>query len=130
MKYWFISLFALLGLCSNCTAQEEVKVLTPEEYSKAAEADSVAVILDVRRPEEFKAGHLRGALLLNFLDTQAFDEGLKGLDKSKTYYIYCRSGRRSYNAAVKMQKLGFKVFDMKGGITAWEREGRPVTTGD
>ncbi|MBO7180215.1 MAG: rhodanese-like domain-containing protein, partial [Bacteroidales bacterium] len=54
------------------------------------------------------------------------DKGLQGLDKSKTYYLYCRSGRRSNQAANRMLKEGFKVFDMKGGIIEWQKAGLPI----
>ena len=54
-----------LGLCSGCTAQDGVEVLTPQEFIAAAEADSAAVILDVRQPDEFAAGHLAKAVNLD-----------------------------------------------------------------
>lgn len=52
---------------------------------------------------------------------------LKLLDKSHTYYVYCRSGKRSHNACIKMKKQGFKVFDMEGGILNWKKLGMPTT---
>lgn len=88
----------------------------------------MAVVIDVRKPSEYAEGHLKNAQLLDFLDEPAFDEGIKKLDKTKHYYIYCRSGRRSHNAAEKMQKLGLTVYDMRGGILSWNRQGLPTTT--
>ena len=52
---------------------------------------------------------------------------LKLLDKSHTYYVYCRSGKRSHHACMKMQKQGLKVFDMEGGILNWKKLGMPTT---
>lgn len=109
----------------GCKSQNSVKVLTAEEFSVAIKEDKEGVIIDVRRPEEFAAGHIEGAILLNFLDTVAFNAGIEKLDKEKTYYVYCRSGRRSNNAAVVMQKYGFKVFDLGGGFLAWQRQNFP-----
>ena len=126
MKNLFFSLMAALGLCSGCTAQDGVEVLTPQEFIAAAEADSAAVILDVRQPDEFAAGHLAKAVNLDWLNPSAFSEGMAKLDKDHTYYIYCRSGRRSNAAASKMKREGFRVFDMKGGYLQWTSEGRPV----
>lgn len=126
MKNLFFSLMAALGLCSGCTAQDGVEVLTPQEFIAAAEADSAAVILDVRQPDEFAAGHLAKAVNLDWLNPSAFSEGMAKLDKNHTYYIYCRSGRRSNAAASKMKREGFRVFDMKGGYLQWTSEGRPV----
>ena len=117
---------AALELCSGCTAQDGVEVLTPQEFIAAAEADSAAVILDVRQPDEFAAGHLAKAVNLDWLNPSAFSEGMAKLDKGHTYYIYCRSGRRSNAAASKMKREGFRVFDMKGGYLQWTSEGRPV----
>ena len=126
MKNLFFSLMAALGLCSGCTAQDGVEVLTPQEFIAAAEADSAAVILDVRQPDEFAAGHLAKAINLDWLNPSAFSEGMAKLDKDHTYYIYCRNGRRSNAAASKMKREGFRVFDMKGGYLQWTSEGRPV----
>lgn len=81
-----------------------------------------AVVLDVRTPEEYKAGHLKNARLLNF-NSGAFDSSYQQMDRSKTYLVYCRSGKRSDKAAAKMAAAGFKnVIQLKGGIESWEGE--------
>ena len=124
MKKYLVLLFGVMFFF-GCKAQNSVKVLTAEEFAAAVKADKKAVVLDVRRPDEFAAGHIEGAVLLNFLDTVAFNAGVEKLDKSKTYYIYCRSGRRSNNAAVLMQKKGFTVFDLGCGFLSWQRYNMP-----
>lgn len=124
MKKYLVLLFGVMFFF-GCKAQNSVKVLTAEEFAAAVKADKKAVVLDVRRPDEFAAGHIEGAILLNFLDTVAFNAGVEKLDKSKTYYIYCRSGRRSNNAAVILQKKGFTVFDLGGGFLSWQRYNLP-----
>lgn len=124
MKKYLVLLFGVMFFF-GCKAQNSVKVLTAEEFATAVKADKKAVVLDVRRPDEFAAGHIEGAVLLNFLDTVAFNAGVEKLDKSKTYYIYCRSGRRSNNAAVILQKKGFTVFDLGGGFLSWQRYNLP-----
>ena len=124
MKKYLVLLFGVMFFF-GCKAQNSVKVLTAEEFAAAVKADKKAVVLDVRRPDEFAAGHIEGAVLLNCLDTVAFNAGVEKLDKSKTYYIYCRSGRRSNNAAVILQKKGFTVFDLGGGFLSWQRYNLP-----
>ena len=124
MKKYLVLLFGVMFFF-GCKAQNSVKVLTAEEFAAAVKADKKAVVLDVRRPDEFAAGHIEGAVLLNFLDTVSFNAGVEKLDKSKTYYIYCRSGRRSNNAAVILQKKGFTVFDLGGGFLSWQRYNLP-----
>ncbi len=126
MKNILISIAALFGVTTCCSAQDEVEVLEPDEFISAVKSDTSSVILDVRRPDEFADGHIEGAINLNWLDDKAFSAGIDKLDKSKFYHLYCRSGRRSNAAARKMKSLGFKVRDMKGGILRWRELGFPV----
>lgn len=86
-------------------------------------------VLDVRRPDEFAAGHLEGAVNVN-LEDPAFATQVAALDRSGPWVVYCRTGNRSATAAAQMEGLGFaQLYDMGGGITAWQDAGLPVTTG-
>lgn len=81
------------------------------------------VILDVRTPDEFNSGHIKDALNID-VNATSFEQEVDKLDKSKTYLVYCRSGRRSVDASEKMLKLGFRyVYNMTGGIIEWEAGG-------
>ena len=83
------------------------------------------MILDVRTPKEYTAGHLSGAINLDYYSNN-FRTDLEQLDKSKTYLIYCRTGRRSGVTLNMMRELGFSgVYDIAGGITAWIAKGLP-----
>lgn len=126
MKQLFTTLLTMLGLCSACQSQE-IPTLEPTTYEEALQQTAGAVLIDVRQPDEYAEGHLSGARLLNVLDEATFEAGIAALDKSKPYFIYCRSGRRSHSAAVKMKAIGLNVTDLKGGITAWEAAGKPIT---
>lgn len=100
-------------------------MLEPLEFVEAVRSDGKAVVMDVRRPSEYEEGHLADAVNLDWLDQAAFRKGLEQLDKDRTYYIYCRSGRRSREAAARMRQEGFDVVDMKGGYLRWmEQTGR------
>ena len=105
MKNLFLMLLSALGFCTACSASDgsKVEVLEPKVFIEMANSDTTAVILDVRRPDEFADGHLAEAVNLDWLNEDVFAKGMSRLDKSRTYYIYCRSGRRSNAAAVKMQ---------------------------
>lgn len=129
MKKIFLSLLAAISLGSTgCSAQSDgINVLSPKDFIEQAKADTTGIILDVRTPEEYKEEHLAGARQLDFLNTAVFDAGIKQLDNTHTYYVYCRSGKRSHNACLKMKKQGFKVFDMEGGILNWKKLGMPTT---
>lgn len=75
-----------------------------------------AILLDVRTPAEYDAGHLEGAININF-ESPSFASELQRLDKTKTYFVYCRSGNRSGQAITIMQKAGFgHIAELQGGI--------------
>ncbi|RPI08861.1 MAG: rhodanese-like domain-containing protein [Zetaproteobacteria bacterium] len=84
------------------------------------------VILDVRTPEEFAEGHIRGAVNLD-VQSPDFAKRLRALDRSKTYLVYCRTGNRSRRATVEMSTLGFRsVFHMSEGIVKWKQQNLPL----
>lgn len=129
MKKILLSLLTAISFgTTGCSAQSDsIDTLAPQSFIKQAKADTTAIILDVRTPEEYKEEHLAGAQQLDFLNTSVFDAGIKQLDNTHTYYVYCRSGKRSHHACMKMQKQGLKVFDMEGGILNWKKLGMPTT---
>ena len=87
------------------------------------------VVLDVRTPEEYAAGHVDGAAQLDFYEPE-FADDLAGLDRDVPYVVYCQSGNRSGQTVAMMEELGFtSVQDVDGGIIAWQDAGLPVTTG-
>lgn len=129
MKKILLSLLTAISFgTTGCSAQSDsIDTLAPQAFIKQAKADTTSIILDVRTPGEYQEEHLAGAQQLDFLNTETFDAGIKQLDKSHTYYVYCRSGKRSHHACMKMQKQGLKVFDMEGGILNWKKLGMPTT---
>ena len=129
MKKTLLSLLTAISFgTTGCSAQSDgISILTPQVFIEQAKADTTGIILDVRTPDEYQEEHLAGAQQLDFLNTEAFDAAIKQLDKSHTYYVYCRSGKRSHHACMKMQKQGLKVFDMEGGILNWKKLGMPTT---
>lgn len=126
MKKLLFSILAALGLFANAQSQSKVEVLEPQAFIERVKADTSAIILDVRQPEEFAEGHLAQAINLDWLNQTVFINGLAKLNKQKTYYIYCRSGRRSQAAAGKLKAEGFQVIDLKGGYLHWVELGLPV----
>ena len=121
----FCTLCALLCACSNM--QDDVRTIEPRVFLSKSQARKKAVLLDVRRPEEYAVGHLQGAINIDWLNPTDFEKGLQQLDKSRTYFVYCRSGKRSNAAAKRMKRKGFKVYDMSGGYLKWTEEALPVT---
>ncbi len=90
------------------------------------ESNSKFIVLDVRRPDEFKENRIEKAINIDYTSNNFKDEVSK-LERNGKYLVYCRSGRRSSNALKIMNDLGFTdVKNMKGGITKWINKGLPI----
>ncbi|CAI8175854.1 MAG: Thiosulfate sulfurtransferase GlpE [SAR116 cluster bacterium] len=97
--------------------------LSQEAWASQLAQDPEAVILDVRTSDEVAEGIIPGAHHLDIFLGQGFLDGLEDLDKSKNYYVYCRSGNRSGQACAIMNSLGFEnTFNLEGGFMSWEGE--------
>ena len=97
--------------------------LSQEEWSKQFENDENAFLLDVRTPEEVEEGYIPNATNIDIYLGQEFVAELEKLDKTKNYYVYCRSGQRSGQACAIMNKLGFEnAYNLVGGFMNWEGE--------
>lgn len=137
---WTVAVAVAVVLLTGCASQSpgspspqssEIKsgsTVSVQVFAAAAKEPGT-VILDVRRPEEFAAGHLEGALNFNVEDP-GFTPRVAALDKTRTYAVYCRSANRSKVAMEVMTGAGFtRVFDLEGGINAWQESGGKVVTG-
>ena len=97
--------------------------LSQQDWTTKLNEDDNAFILDVRTPEEFEAGYIPEAVNINIYEGQGFLDALNDLDKSKNYYVYCRSGNRSRQACALMNSIGFgQAFNLEGGIIDWQGE--------
>jgi Rhodanese-related sulfurtransferase len=95
------------------------KSLTPAEFETLIKEDLSVQLVDVRRPVEYDSGHIYNAVLINVLDSAFIDNAMVILDKSKPIAVYCRSGKRSKDAAGKLSEIGYKVFDLDSGYLGW-----------
>ena len=96
------------------------KNLSADEFRTSVILDKSAVIIDVRTPAEFNDGRIPESILIDIYNP-TFQNKILELDKSKNYYIYCRSGNRSYHAGVFMLSEGFSsVHHLKDGIISWK----------
>ena len=97
--------------------------LRQEDWIEQLNTDENAVILDVRTQEECNEGIIPNAIIIDIHKGQEFINQIDQLDKSKNYYIYCRSGSRSEQACNIMSQMGFQNnYNLMGGMMQWRGE--------
>lgn len=122
-KSLFILMLSILGFM-GCTAQNGSSIDSKEAYG-LIKADSNIAILDVRTAKEFADGHVAGAVNIDVNQTD-FAQKIDQLDRSKTYIVYCRSGRRSRKAVGIIAAKGFKnLYNVSDGFVGWSKNGLP-----
>ncbi len=97
--------------------------LTQQQWYELLNNDKNAVILDVRTPEEFNSGKIPKAVNIDIYKGQGFIYMVDELDKSKNFYVYCRSGARSGQACSVMNQMGISnAYNLLGGLMEWRGE--------
>jgi len=120
-----VALFVILVATEISRKMRKFKDVSPAEAARMV-GDDDKLVLDVREPDEFKSGYLRGAKLI---PVGALSERLDEIEKfkNKPVLVYCRSGNRSVTASNILTKAGFEdVSNLVGGITAWQADNYPV----
>ena len=125
MKRKYVSVVAILALLFLAPVALHAQV-NADDYAinwrkfNRQSHRSNAAILDVRTAEEYAQGHIPAARNIDVLKDD-FVQNISGLDKSKSYLVYCRSGKRSAKALQIMKENGFThVKHLKGGFEAWK----------
>jgi len=103
-------------------AHGSVTTLNVEEFAKIITQKNVRLI-DVRTPGEYAAGHIEGAENINIKNPD-FSEQSKGV--KGVVAVYCAKGVRSLNAANQFAAKGCTVYNLNGGIIAWQQAGKPI----
>lgn len=114
-------------VAEDTTAAERPGVVDVDAGSAVSlldDRDDLTVI-DVRTPEEFAAGHLAGAELVDIYEP-AFTDEIDGLDRDGSYVVYCRTGNRSGQAAAFMEELGFTEVYNAGGLEGLAEAGAAI----
>lgn len=126
MKKLLSCLLAILGLTTAC-GQKNYEDADVRDFAELIEKYDV-VVLDVRTADEFKEGHIEKALNIDVKQDDFIEKATATLPKDKIIAVYCRSGRRSANAANQLSSVGYQLVNLKGGIMAWKGNNMPVTT--
>ena len=114
------NLFLFFILFSNCNQNQNLNIEPDKVYDLLSNNNkNNSILLDVRTEEEFIESKINNSLNIDFYSDN-FKISILSLDKSKTYYVYCRSGRRSLNTVEFMRENGFsKSYNVDGGIIKW-----------
>ena len=117
-----ITLIAVLTAgCGNAQSsnakQQAIKTVGVADFAKAMTQKDVRLV-DVRTPKEYAEGHIAGAELID-VKAPDFAERIKGI--GGTVAVYCRSGKRSLTAAQQLAAQGCTVYNLDGGILAWQK---------
>ena len=125
----FTLLAGFIVLCRfHAFALDQVPEVDAITLSKWVSEIKDLVLIDVGTPGDFSEGHIPGSISLPL--RASFKEGIKSLAKEKTYILICPTGHRSATAAKLMMEQGFKkVYNLKGGVTDWLRNGLKVAKG-
>lgn len=119
MKCIFI---LMIGL-SSCGGGKSGKNMPIEDY----QSQSGNILVDIRTPEEYSEGHLKGAVNINFFDENFATNFENQFDKNDTIYIYCKSGGRSTKAVQLLEGMGFNnLIHLDGGMLRWVKSEKPV----
>ncbi len=95
------------------------------EFEQKLNSTPNAQLVDVRTPEEYQNGHLKGAQNINY-QGDSFAEEVNKLDKTKPVFVYCQMGGRSKEACSYMSNQGFtEIYDMDNGFKSWVHYNKP-----
>lgn len=113
-------------LVVTCAPVAERGDVTARELAEMLRKDTSIILVDVRTPEEYQQGHIKAARLMDFYSAE-FHAQLQTLPKEKSIVLYCRSGRRSAEAAKFLASIGYsRVLNMLGGIIQWKKDRQPL----
>jgi rhodanese-related sulfurtransferase len=136
-KAVFFSAIMLLGFvsisCNGGTSQETSQTsnkaytnVSVNDLNTVVQANEDVIVLDVRTPSEVSEGYVNNALNLD-VNGSTFKQQAQELDKTKTVYVYCRSGHRSQIASKTLMDMGFTdVRNVEGGFMAWIQNGYQI----
>jgi len=117
-------LFAGVFTAGNSLAQQSIN-LSVNDFENGIKQKNIQ-LLDVRTPSEYEGGHLKNAILADWMNQAGFIKKVQSLDKFKPIYTYCLIGGRSAEAAKWLIKNGYRVHNLDGGIAAWKKAGKAV----
>ena len=118
----FIISALLLAGCTSPRQDDAVityRQISMDEAVTIMSEQSGYIILDVRRPDEFAAGHIPEAVNIDVRGENFESQAQSTLDKERPVAVYCRSGARSKTAAHALAAMGYRVYELNKGFMNW-----------
>jgi len=100
--------------------------MTTAEAKSRLDNDHTLFVLDVRQPEEFRAGHIAGATLVPL---GKLEQSLNKLPQDREILCVCQSGSRSSAAVRQLTSAGYTAINLSRGMSGWQRAGYPIKQG-
>ena len=123
-----LALFAIIAMLIGTEIQSRIsgiKELAPSEAIRMINHDN-AVLVDLREDKDYRAGHIVNAIHVPVSPDN--DSGKIKKYRDKPVIVYCQRGQRSSGYCNKLKKQGFEsVYNLKGGLLAWQKEALPLT---
>lgn len=124
MKTLFASICLFFSALFSCQQKVGDFKSVPVDEFAALIADPEVQRLDVRTVAEYSEGHIPGSININVLGDDFEKVATDVLQKDKPIALYCRSGKRSKQAATILSEKGYKVIDLDKGFNAWQEAGK------
>jgi rhodanese-related sulfurtransferase len=115
-----------MNLFSQLFNKPAIEQVEPAQVQTLLSQSPRPFLLDVRNPDEYKQGHVAGAKLIPLPELSA---KLSQIPKDQVVICVCASGSRSSAAARQLSSQGYRVSNLRGGMSSWVRSGLPVKTG-
>ncbi|MBR1631764.1 MAG: rhodanese-like domain-containing protein [Paludibacteraceae bacterium] len=125
MKRILFLQLCLAAYLTQASAQSQPVLLNADAFATYIASDSVQVV-DIRTAAEFASGHIDGAVNIDFYAPDFVEQFTDRVDKSHPVAVYCRSGKRSASAALRLTQAGYRVTDLRGGVLEWQQR-HPLT---
>jgi carboxyl-terminal processing protease len=113
-------------LCTSCKKTYTDLSADDFEHLLLNNGDSITLV-DVRTQAEYDDGHLFRSVNVNVLDKSFLRIAREEIDSLHPVAVYCKTGNRSGDAATRLSKAGYKVYNLKGGLMAWKKAGKPIS---
>ena len=121
-RFLFMSFLSLF----SCSAPQGLSSLSAQDFSELLRQKPDLILLDVRTPSEYAEGHLPNSVNVDVLAPDFERHAAEVLGQQRSVALYCRSGRRSKQAATQLARKGIQVYELSTGWMGWVEAALPT----